>query len=270
MLAGTPEPTEERVVAVPMVIVPAPAAEEDAAVVIPDATSDDGHIPSPPYTNAMVRKLRIAELREELERRGLATDGRKAACRKRLWEFVKAKAAAAALIPADQQPQQQLEEEPGGAGDAGEAGDGESDDPPATVTKTRGRGRAQISLEWSLLPDGITTDVRTAPRSNAAWSGRSAQIIDSMNEMDCWIAAYPGALAGLRACWANSNAQLTASVKKFGFGEWLVCWGLELEIASMQGTIHTLFHDKVQPFSLRPAIAAGRRFGVSKRRHETV
>ena len=139
-----------------------------------------------------------------------------------------------------------------------------------TVTKTRGSGARQIKLTWTHLPGGIATDVRTAPRSQAAWSGRGPQMIDSMNEMDAWVAAYPGALAGLRAGWANSNASLPPSTKQFGFGEWLVSWGIELEIAVNDGTIHSLFHDKARPFDLRPPMAAGRRFGVSKRRHELV
>ena len=248
LLAGPPDPPAEVAIAVAV----APQADPIMAALEAGAESDDSTDtetpPTPPMAHKKIRKMKLVELRRLLRQAGLTTSGRKAACITRLWAHVKAKASGNAPISSDDSsPEPEPQEADAGAGEAGDAADaadGDDDGPPLTVTKTRGQGARQIKVEWTHLPGGIATDVRTAPRNNAGWSGMGQQMVDSMNEMDAFVAAYPGALAGLRAAWANSNTVLPTSTKKFGFGEWLVCWGIELEASSLDGSIHSLFHDK--------------------------
>ena len=76
-------------------------------------------------------------------------------------------------------------------------------------------------------------------------------------------------MPGIQARVVQLNANLPPSHKKYTIGTHLLHCGIEYLICQTDGGLEEVFRDKPGKYCLKQPIAAGRRFGAGRRRHET-
>ena len=145
--------------------------------------------------------------------------------------------------------------------------EGEPEPIPPQVTMSRGRGRKKETIVWKHVAS-VPTDRRSQARGKPIVIGISAAERARETEEDVSLHAMPGGTQMLNQQVVGMNRRLPDKAKPFTLGEHMVCIGICLRCALVDGGHHELFRSMMRDDDDIAPPCFGARFKVPKTRFE--